>query len=134
MKSESLSVMSDSLQTHGLLSPWVSLGQKTGMGSLSLLQEIFPTRDQTQISCIAGRFFTSWVTREAVYFLIELNLIRDIDIGLLPITTYLDTICVYINDQVLTSRTLFNFKDEHSHNSEILWVWFQITKIKQITQ
>ena len=110
--------MSDSLQTHGLLSRWVSLGQKTGVGSLSLLQGIFTTRDQTQISRIAGRFFTSWITREAVYFLIELNLISDI--GLLPITTYLDTMCVYINDQDLISRALFNFKDEHSHNSEIL--------------
>ena len=24
-------------------------------------------RDQTQVSCIAGRFFTIWATREAVY-------------------------------------------------------------------
>ena len=35
------------------------------MGSLSLPQGICPTRDQTQVSCIAGRFFTSWATREA---------------------------------------------------------------------
>ena len=34
-------------------------------GSLSLLWGIFPPRDQTQVSCIAGRFFTSWATREA---------------------------------------------------------------------
>ena len=27
-------------------------------------------RDQTQVSCIAGRFFTSWATREAQVFLI----------------------------------------------------------------
>ena len=26
-----------------------------------------PSRNQTQVSCIAGRFFTEWVTREAVY-------------------------------------------------------------------
>ena len=36
------SVMSDSLQPHGLYSPWNSLGQNTGVGNLSLLQEIFP--------------------------------------------------------------------------------------------
>ena len=24
-------------------------------------------RDQSQVSCIAGRFFTSWATREAQY-------------------------------------------------------------------
>ena len=36
--------MSDSLQPHGLYSPWNSLGQNTGVGSLSLPQEIFPTQ------------------------------------------------------------------------------------------
>ena len=59
--SESRSVMSDSLQPHGLFNPWNSLGQSTGVGSLSLLQGIFPT----QVSCVAGRLFTSWATREA---------------------------------------------------------------------
>ena len=34
-------------------------GQNTGVGNLSLLQGIFPTRDQTQVSRIAGGFFTS---------------------------------------------------------------------------
>ena len=33
--------------------------QNTGVGSLSLLQGIFPTQGQTQVSHIAGRFFTS---------------------------------------------------------------------------
>ena len=43
-KSESCSVMSNSLRSHGLCSTWNSLGQKTGVGSLSLLQGIFPTQ------------------------------------------------------------------------------------------
>ena len=34
--------MSDSLQPHRLHSPWSSPGQNTGVGSLSLLQGIFP--------------------------------------------------------------------------------------------
>ena len=38
------SVVSDSLQPHRLHSPWNSPGQNTGMDSLSLLQEIFPTQ------------------------------------------------------------------------------------------
>ena len=42
VKSESRSVMSDSLWPHGLYSPWNSPGQNTGVGSLSLLQGIFP--------------------------------------------------------------------------------------------
>ena len=88
---------------YGLYSPWNSLGQNTGVGSLSLLQGIFPTqglnpgilhcrqifyqlshkgsprilewvaypffrgssqpRNQTRVSCIAGRFFTNWAMR-----------------------------------------------------------------------
>ena len=53
-KSESRSVMSDSLRPHGLYSPWNSPGQR---GSSQ-------PRDQIQVSRIAGRFFTSWATRE----------------------------------------------------------------------
>ena len=38
--------------------PWDSLGKNTGVGCHFLLQGIFPTRDQTWVSCIAGSFFT----------------------------------------------------------------------------
>ena len=103
-KSVSNSVVSDSLWPHGLYSPRNSPGQNTGVGSLSLLQGIFPTqglnrgfphcrwiffyqlshkgsprilewvaylfsrgssqpRNRTQVSCIAGGFFTIWATR-----------------------------------------------------------------------
>ena len=101
--------MFDHLQPHGLYSPWNSLGQNTGVGSLSLLQGIYPTqgwkpglphcrrilyqvshqrnpripewvaypfprrsswsRNQARVSCIAGRFFTNWATREGYYLL-----------------------------------------------------------------
>ena len=44
MKSESQSIVSDSLGSHGLYSPWNAPGQNTGAGSLSLLQGIFPTQ------------------------------------------------------------------------------------------
>ena len=43
-ESESRSVMSNSLWPHGLYSPGNSPGQNTGLGSLSLLQGIFPTQ------------------------------------------------------------------------------------------
>ena len=43
-ESESCSVVSDSLQPHGLYSPWNSPGHNTGVGSLSLLWGIFPTQ------------------------------------------------------------------------------------------
>jgi len=41
---ESCSVMSDSLQPHGLYSLWNSPDQNTGVGSLSILQGLFPTQ------------------------------------------------------------------------------------------
>ena len=41
---ESFSVVSDSLRPHWLCSPLNSPGQNTGVGSLSLLQGIFPTQ------------------------------------------------------------------------------------------
>ena len=43
-ESKSRSVVSDSLQSHGLYSPWKSPGQNPGIGSCSLLQGIFPTQ------------------------------------------------------------------------------------------
>ena len=42
-ESESCSVVSDSLRAHGLCSQWNPLSQNTGLGSLSVLQGIFPT-------------------------------------------------------------------------------------------
>ena len=47
-ESESCSVVSDSLWAHGLYSPWNSLGQNTGVGSLALLEGIFPTQGSNQ--------------------------------------------------------------------------------------
>ena len=41
--SKSCSVISDSLQPHGLYSPWNSPGQNTATSGQSLLQGIFPT-------------------------------------------------------------------------------------------
>ena len=103
-ESESHSVVSNFLWPHGI-SPWNSPGQDTRVGSLPLLQVIFPTqglnpglphcrwilyqlshkgsprilewvaypfpsrsswpRNWTEVSCIAGRFFTNWAIRQA---------------------------------------------------------------------
>ena len=60
---ESRSVVSDSLWPHGLYSPWNSPGQNTGVGSLSLLQGIFPAQGSNPGLHIAGRFFTSSVLK-----------------------------------------------------------------------
>ena len=65
--SESCSVMSDSLQPHGLYSLSNFSGQNIGVGSLSLLQGIVPIQSSNQVSHLAGGFFTSWATREALH-------------------------------------------------------------------
>ena len=38
---------------------WVNVILNTRVGCQSFLQGIFLTRDQTQVSCIAGKFFTA---------------------------------------------------------------------------
>ena len=57
IKPRSPSLWVDSLPAEPQVKP-----KNTGVGSLSLLQWIFP--NWTGVSCIAGRFFTSWDTRE----------------------------------------------------------------------
>ena len=67
----SRSVVSNSLQPHGL---YVNIymnspGKSTGMGCHFLLQGSSWLRNQTWVFCIAGRFFTIWVTRGARWLL-----------------------------------------------------------------
>ena len=64
----SRSVMSDSLQPHGLqptrvLPPWDSPGKSTGV-AISFSRGSSLTRDRTRVSRIAGRRFNLWATRE----------------------------------------------------------------------
>ena len=55
-RSESHSVVSDSLRHHGLYSPCNSPGQDTGVGILSLLQGIFPIQGSN-----LGLSHCSWI-------------------------------------------------------------------------
>ena len=64
-ESESVSVVSNSLWPHRLYRPWSSPGQNTGVGSLPFSRGSSQPRHRTQVSHIAGWFFTSWATREA---------------------------------------------------------------------
>ena len=60
--SVSHSVVSGSLQLHGIFQAkileWVAIPFSRGSSQ---------ARDWTQVSCIVGRFFTIWATREALY-------------------------------------------------------------------
>ena len=62
------------LEPTRLLCPWNSPSKNTGVDFHSLLQGIFQPRDRTQVSHIAGRFFTVWATREAPLLLLLLLL------------------------------------------------------------
>ena len=62
--------MFDSLQHHGLLLPGSSVHGILQARILEWVAVVFSRgssqpRDQTQVSCIADGFFTSWATREA---------------------------------------------------------------------
>ena len=63
------STVSDSLGIHGLLrllSPWNPPGTNILKWlAISFSRGSFPSRDRAQVSCIVGRFFTIWATREA---------------------------------------------------------------------
>ena len=68
----SRSVVSNSLWPHGLqftrlLHLWDFPGKSTGVGCHFLLQGIFPTQESNPVSCIIGRRFTVWATREVCY-------------------------------------------------------------------
>ena len=49
-----------SLQADSLPAELQGKPKNTGVGSLSLLQQIFPPTNQTGVSCIAGGFFSNW--------------------------------------------------------------------------
>ena len=68
MKNHSVirSVMSRSLQPHGLFCSWNSPGQNTGVRiAVPFSRGSSQSRGWTQVSLSAGRFCTSWATREA---------------------------------------------------------------------
>ena len=67
--SQSHSVVSDSLRLHELYSLWNSPGQNTGVGSLSLLQGIFPTQGSNPgLPHCKQILYHSWATREALWY------------------------------------------------------------------
>ena len=49
---------------HRLLCPWDSPGKSTGVGCPSPPKGSSQSRDQIEVSCIAGGFFTLWAIRE----------------------------------------------------------------------
>ena len=58
--------MYNSLWRHELYSPWDSWGQNTGVGSLFLLQGIFPSQVLSSGLLYDGQILYQWATREAL--------------------------------------------------------------------
>ena len=56
---------SPALQENSLPSEPQGKPKNTGVGGLSLLQQVFPTQELNRVSCIAGLFFTNWAIKEA---------------------------------------------------------------------
>ena len=69
IKLRSLALQADSLPDEPQGKP-----KNTEVGGLSHLQGIFPTQELNWVSCIAGRFFTSWAT-DCQIFIMKLHLI-----------------------------------------------------------
>ena len=108
-ESGSRSVVSDVLRQHELYSPWNSLGQNIGVGNLSLLQGIFPTKDWAQVSRVAGGFFTIWATREAQSIYMSIPISQFIPPPLPPWYSYVSSLylCLYFSFANRFTCTIF---------------------------
>ena len=73
-ESERCLVVSDSLRPHGLYSPWILQARTLEWVAFPFSSESSWLRDQTQVSCIAGGFFTKWANwGSPQYWLTELK-------------------------------------------------------------
>ena len=127
----SCSVQSNSLRPHGrqparLLRPWGSPGKNTGVSCHSLLQGVSQPGDWTQVSNVAGRFFTKEPP--------GLNDIPQIHIHLKPENVALlgNRIYADVNKEIMRwnhTTAVFigekrrNFKIRHTDNTEKKTVW-----------
>ena len=133
-------VVSNSLWSRGLYSPWNSPGQNTGMGSLSLFQGIFPTqglkpglphcrwilyqlshkwsprilesvaypfssrsswpRNQTEVSCIAGRFLPTELSgKPLLQTMLPSNILTPVRLGTwvrVPLLALKVSLCLFL--------------------------------------
>ena len=60
---------------------WILHGTTHGWGCHALLQGIFLPRDRTEVSCIAGGFFTIWATRKPFQWIFRVDFLWDWLVG-----------------------------------------------------
>ena len=79
------------MESARLLCLWGSPGKNTGMGCHALLQGIFPT----QVSCIAGGFFTTETPGKPIF---PYKLLQNVEYSFL---CYTGLSCIYVNPKLL---------------------------------
>ena len=95
------SVMSDSLQPHGLqpprlLCPWDSPGKNTGVVCISSSRVSSQPRDQTCVSCIRGKSLTRW-DNQTIYLpvIYSVYLLSLIYLSCIPSSIYISKSIIY---------------------------------------
>ena len=101
---ESRSVVSNSLLPHGLYSTWTSPGQNTGVGSLSLLQGIFPTQGLSPglLHCMSSLHIWNMIPLPGIWF-------ANIFLYLVNSFHFLDSVLCNIKKSILIKSDLSSF-------------------------
>ena len=76
---------SPALQADSLPAEPQGKPKNTGVGSLSLLQQIFPTQELNRVSCFAGGFLTNFLSRTFCLFLTTASTLNSSDFQLTAI-------------------------------------------------
>ena len=96
-----------------LLYPWDSQARILQWIAMPFSRRSFWPRDWTRISHISGKFFTTWVTREAPYIYIWLS--EEQDWTYLYICTYICTyMYMYVHIQMITHTDTHTYIYEYS--------------------
>ena len=86
-----------------------SPGQNTGTGSRSFARRSSQPRDRTQVSCIAGGFFTSWASREALFQVLSYLSLIIVSLGASFISLFFHFASLALDGLFLPSVFNFNF-------------------------
>ena len=101
-------------------SPWNSPGKNTGVGCHSFSRGSSRPRDQTWVSCIGGRFFTIWATREAhlEYTYLKSIFLEYVYLGhiwYIKVLPYLYNVYIYIYLSMYLYMCIYTYTCIHTH-------------------
>ena len=118
------------MQPQGLCSPWNSPGQNTGVGSLSRLQQIFPTQEEDQglLHCRRILYQLSHQGRPSIRKRPQ-NLNQN-DPSLLNLKG--NNTCSSLNRDGRCGAVVF--KHLHPHKQDLKAIIHQLCDLKQVTQ